>query len=68
MLDYLDQSHPEMILATPWNDSLFLYCPIGGGEDGLDYYLRGIVLFTKTDYPDFQKEWQLLIKVRQGGI
>ena len=68
MLDYLDQSHPEMILANPWNDSLFLYCPVGGGEDGLDYYLKGIILFTKDAYPDFSREWQLLLKVRQEGI
>lgn len=68
VLDEGAVSHPEMINGTPWNDSLFLYLPVKGGNDGLDYYVKGVIIFKKTGSPDFVKEWQLLIQVRQEGI
>lgn len=63
----VDQSD-TMIVASPLNNEKFIWVTIGGGSDLNDYYLKATITFTKSGFPDFIKEWEILIQVRQEGI
>jgi hypothetical protein len=57
-----------MIEGSPTNDSQFLKVTVKGGTDGLDYFLKGRVIFAKTGLPNYEREWDVLVQVREEGI
>ena len=58
----------DILNGTPTNDDKFILVPVKGGEHNKDYVLTGTIIFNKAGYPEFKKEWQMLIQVRQEGI